>query len=105
MGTAVWSLGGGTDCRCGHCKTLAPVYEQLADSFMHVKDKVVVAKVNADEHRELGKRFGVTGNYLPFDFHLSIFTIAHLPVDYYVSRFSLAFVLKLVILTVKASRH
>jgi hypothetical protein len=37
------------------------VYEQLADSFTHVKDKVVVAKVNADEHRELGQRFGVTG--------------------------------------------
>ena len=50
-----------TDFRCGHCKTLAPVYEQLADSFTHVKDKVVVAKVNADEHRELGQRFGVTG--------------------------------------------
>lgn len=57
--------------RCGHCKTLAPVYEQLADSLVHAKDKVVVAKVNADEHRELGQRFGVTGrnpysqNYSP----------------------------------------
>jgi thiol-disulfide isomerase/thioredoxin len=43
---------------------LAPVYEQLADSLVHAKDKVVVAKVNADEHRELGQRFGVTGKNL-----------------------------------------
>jgi thioredoxin-like negative regulator of GroEL len=42
-------------------KTLAPVYEQLADSFAFAKDKVVVAKVDADAHRELGQRFGVTG--------------------------------------------
>lgn len=59
---------GWADGRCGHCKTLAPIYEQLADSFTHAKDKVVVAKVNADEHRELGQRFGVTGTY-PYSHH------------------------------------
>jgi protein disulfide-isomerase A6 len=42
-------------------KTLAPVYEQLADAYTHAKDKVIVAKVDADAHRELGQRFGVTG--------------------------------------------
>ncbi|KAF8841228.1 protein disulfide isomerase [Paxillus ammoniavirescens] len=47
---------------CGHCKNLAPVYEQLADAFSHAKDKVVVAKVDADgAGRPLGQKYGVTG--------------------------------------------
>lgn len=46
---------------CGHCKNLAPVYEELAVAFSHAEDKVTVGKVDADEHRELGKRFGIQG--------------------------------------------
>lgn len=46
---------------CGHCKTLAPVYEELALTFEHAKDKVQIAKVDADAERSLGKRFGVQG--------------------------------------------
>jgi len=46
---------------CGHCKKLAPVYEDLAFNFEHAKDKVQIAKVDADAERELGKRFGVQG--------------------------------------------
>lgn len=46
---------------CGHCKTLAPVYEQLASDFAFAKDKVVIAKVDADAEKSLGKRFGVQG--------------------------------------------
>ncbi|KAI4717605.1 protein disulfide-isomerase tigA precursor [Aureobasidium sp. EXF-10727] len=46
---------------CGHCKTLAPVYEELASSFEFAKDKVTIAKVDADAHKELGRRFGVQG--------------------------------------------
>ncbi|KAI9051535.1 hypothetical protein LZ554_004581 [Drepanopeziza brunnea f. sp. 'monogermtubi'] len=46
---------------CGHCKKLAPVYEQLAADFLSVKDKVVIAKVDADAEKSLGKRFGVQG--------------------------------------------
>src|SRR6478609_4746562 len=46
---------------CGHCKTLAPVYEELAAAFHFAEDKVTIAKVDADEHRDLGKRFGVQG--------------------------------------------
>ncbi|KAF9048699.1 thioredoxin-like protein [Panaeolus papilionaceus] len=47
---------------CGHCKNLAPIYEQLADSYAHAKDKVIIAKVDADgEGKPLGKKFGVTG--------------------------------------------
>ncbi|KAJ3092693.1 hypothetical protein HK102_004155 [Quaeritorhiza haematococci] len=46
---------------CGHCKALAPTYEELGDAFAHAKDKVVIAKVDADAHRDLGGRFGVQG--------------------------------------------
>ncbi|BDD56573.1 hypothetical protein MAP00_002012 [Monascus purpureus] len=46
---------------CGHCKNLAPTYEELAQTFAFAEDKVTIAKVNADEHRDLGKRFGVQG--------------------------------------------
>ncbi|EFY85555.1 Protein disulfide-isomerase erp38 [Metarhizium acridum] len=46
---------------CGHCKNLAPVYEELALAFEHAKDKVQIAKVDADAERGLGKRFGIQG--------------------------------------------
>ena len=46
---------------CGHCKNLAPVYEELATNYLHAKDKVTIAKVDADAHKDLGKRFGVQG--------------------------------------------
>ncbi|PCH35051.1 disulfide isomerase [Wolfiporia cocos MD-104 SS10] len=47
---------------CGHCKNLAPTYEQLADAFVHAKDKVVIAKVDADGvGKSLGSKYGVTG--------------------------------------------
>ncbi|TDZ22532.1 Protein disulfide-isomerase erp38 [Colletotrichum orbiculare MAFF 240422] len=45
---------------CGHCKSLAPVYEELASAFESSKD-VQIAKVDADAERDLGKRFGVQG--------------------------------------------
>lgn len=45
---------------CGHCKTLAPVYEELAQTFASSKD-VQIAKVDADAEKELGRRFGVQG--------------------------------------------
>ncbi|KAF2746010.1 disulfide isomerase [Sporormia fimetaria CBS 119925] len=46
---------------CGHCKNLAPTYEELANNFQHAADKVVIAKVDADNHKELGKKFGIQG--------------------------------------------
>lgn len=46
---------------CGHCKNLAPIYEELGLAFEHVKNKVSIAKVDADAHRELGSRYGVQG--------------------------------------------
>jgi hypothetical protein len=43
-------------------QNLAPVYEQLGDAFAHAKDKVVIAKVDADgEGRPLGSKYDVTG--------------------------------------------
>jgi protein disulfide-isomerase A6 len=45
---------------CGHCKNLAPVYEELAQNFAH-SDKVQIAKIDADDHKELGRRYGVQG--------------------------------------------
>ena len=45
---------------CGHCKNLAPAYEQVGDAFVGVSD-VVIAKVDADSERDLGSRFEVQG--------------------------------------------
>jgi len=45
---------------CGHCKKLAPDWDILAGSFEGNKD-VVIAKVDADAHKELGSRFDVHG--------------------------------------------
>lgn len=46
---------------CGHCKNLAPVYEELGQAFASAEDKVTIGKVDADENRSLGKRFGIQG--------------------------------------------
>lgn len=46
---------------CGHCKNLAPIYEELGQAFAHAEDKVSIAKVDADANRDLGKRFGIQG--------------------------------------------
>jgi protein disulfide-isomerase A6 len=45
---------------CGHCKNLAPAYEVVGESFAKFKD-VVIAKVDADQHKDLGSRFDVHG--------------------------------------------
>ena len=43
-------------------QNLAPIYEQLGDAFSHAKDKIVVAKVDADgAGKPLGQKYGVTG--------------------------------------------
>ncbi|KAI1164279.1 thioredoxin-like protein [Nemania serpens] len=45
---------------CGHCKNLAPVYEELGQAFASSKT-VQIAKVDADAEKSLGKRFGIQG--------------------------------------------
>ncbi|KYK58677.1 putative protein disulfide-isomerase precursor [Drechmeria coniospora] len=46
---------------CGHCKNLAPIWEDLGVAYEHAKNKVQIAKVNGDEDRALSKRFGIQG--------------------------------------------
>ena len=46
---------------CGHCKKLAPTYEELATNLEFAKDRVSIAKVDADAEKELGRKFGVQG--------------------------------------------
>ncbi|KAJ6400990.1 hypothetical protein OIU84_016415 [Salix udensis] len=45
---------------CGHCKNLAPTYEKVATAFRYEKD-VVVANLDADKHRDLAEKYGVSG--------------------------------------------
>ncbi|XP_010544982.1 PREDICTED: protein disulfide-isomerase like 2-1 [Tarenaya hassleriana] len=45
---------------CGHCKSLAPTYEKVAAVFKQ-EEGVVIANVDADKHRDLGEKYGVSG--------------------------------------------
>ncbi|GAB2287287.1 Protein disulfide-isomerase like 2-1, variant 2 [Dionaea muscipula] len=45
---------------CGHCKALAPTYEKVAAAFK-LEEDVVVANVDADQHKDLGEKYGVSG--------------------------------------------
>jgi len=45
---------------CGHCKKLAPDYEKVAQAFA-AEPNVVVANVDADNYKDVGGRYGVTG--------------------------------------------
>jgi len=45
---------------CGHCKNLEPEYEKVGEAFAD-SSVILVAKVDADAHKDLGSRFGVTG--------------------------------------------
>ncbi|KND03842.1 protein disulfide-isomerase domain [Spizellomyces punctatus DAOM BR117] len=41
--------------------SLAPIYEELGAAFANAKNDIVIAKVDADAHKELGSRFEVRG--------------------------------------------
>lgn len=45
---------------CGHCKRLAPAYEEVGKAYDN-SDDVVIAKVDCDAERSLAQRFGVSG--------------------------------------------
>jgi protein disulfide-isomerase A6 len=45
---------------CGHCKSLAPIYDKLATVYKP-DSHVVIAKVDADKHKELATKYGVSG--------------------------------------------
>ncbi|KAF9436197.1 hypothetical protein BGZ76_004581 [Entomortierella beljakovae] len=46
---------------CPHSKHLSPIYDKIADAFTEQEDKVMIAKIDADEFRTLGHRFGIKG--------------------------------------------
>ncbi|KAJ1675162.1 hypothetical protein EV182_001804 [Spiromyces aspiralis] len=46
---------------CGHCKAMAEDYSALANAYAYAKDDVIIAKLDADEYRSLGKRFDIKG--------------------------------------------
>jgi len=45
---------------CGHCKALEPVYDKVGKTFNNEKN-CVIAKVDADQEKDLGSRFGISG--------------------------------------------
>ncbi|KAJ7547667.1 hypothetical protein O6H91_08G097500 [Diphasiastrum complanatum] len=45
---------------CGHCKNLAPVYEQVATVYKAEKD-IVIAKLDADAHKSVAEKYGISG--------------------------------------------
>lgn len=58
-------------------QNLAPIYEELADAFAHAKDKVIIAKVDADgEGKPLGKKYDVSGYPSAYQ-HLHQYFIYH----------------------------
>lgn len=46
---------------CGHCKSLAPEWSKAAKYTKTLAPPVYLAKVDADEHKDLAQRFGVEG--------------------------------------------
>jgi len=45
---------------CGHCKSLAPVWEKLATVFKN-EPSVVIANVDADKYKDIAGQYGVSG--------------------------------------------
>ncbi|HRH06694.1 MAG TPA: thioredoxin [Burkholderiaceae bacterium] len=43
---------------CGPCKTIAPILDELAQTY---GDKIQIAKVNVDENRDIPAKFGIRG--------------------------------------------
>lgn len=46
---------------CGHCKSLEPEWAAAAAKVSKLKPAVLLAKVDADAHGDLAKKFGVSG--------------------------------------------
>ncbi|KAM0948483.1 putative protein disulfide-isomerase [Dioscorea sansibarensis] len=45
---------------CGHCKSLAPTYEKVANVYK-LDEGVVIANLDADKHKDLAEKYGVSG--------------------------------------------
>ncbi len=46
---------------CGHCKTMAPAYDELGELLASKKNKVQIAKIDADIHKSSGQKYGIKG--------------------------------------------
>jgi len=45
---------------CGHCKTLAPIFQTLANTFVN-EPEVNIAEVDCDQHSDVCSKYGVGG--------------------------------------------
>ncbi|OVA16825.1 Thioredoxin [Macleaya cordata] len=45
---------------CGHCKSLAPIYEKVASAYK-LEEHVVVANLDADKYKDLAEKYGISG--------------------------------------------
>ncbi|MEJ7929577.1 thioredoxin TrxA [Ramlibacter sp. AN1015] len=43
---------------CGPCKMIAPILDEVSTAY---RDKLVVAKMNVDENRDIPAKFGIRG--------------------------------------------
>jgi len=46
---------------CGHCKSLEPEWSAAAKKVSRLNPKVLLAKVDADAHKDLAEKYGVSG--------------------------------------------
>ncbi|KAF9198391.1 hypothetical protein BGZ49_000801, partial [Haplosporangium sp. Z 27] len=46
---------------CPHSKHLAPIYDKLAQDFADNKDKVLIAKIDADKYPSVARKYGLDG--------------------------------------------
>lgn len=46
---------------CGHCKQLAPIWEQLAELYAPYSDQLQIVRLDADANREIGGRYRISG--------------------------------------------
>ena len=57
--------------RCGHCKTLAPHFEQIANIYAGDSKSLLIAKIDATEEQELSMKYNIQGYpallYFPAD--------------------------------------
>ena len=57
--------------RCGHCKTLAPHFEQIANIYAGDSKELLIAKIDATEEQELSMKYNIQGYpallYFPAD--------------------------------------
>jgi len=68
---------------CGHCKRIAPVWQDLAVHLLTVpalKHKTIIADVNADEHEDLAREYDVSG--FPTFIHFPAFNTSQRPMVY-----------------------